>query len=74
MDLEQEAQAIIDEALRDGSPTEGQFAAHVWGWSNSRDVPTQLAMRTMRAAGYEPFMGYPLTRAKSQSTQRLTIQ
>lgn len=74
MDLEQEAQAIIDEALRDGSPTTGQFAAHLWGWSNSRDVPTQLAMQTMRAAGYEPFTGYPLTRLRSQSINRLAIQ
>lgn len=71
MDLEQEAQAIIDEALRDGSPTSGQFAAHVWGWSNSRDVPMQLAMRTMTAAGYVPFQGYPLTRKINQSTHRL---
>lgn len=59
----EQAQEIIRLAQAEGCPTEGDFAAHVWMWSNSRDVAPELAIRTMTAAGYRPFVGYPLQRA-----------
>ena len=58
------AREIIRKAAELNQPTQGDFAVHVWMWSNSRDVSPQLAIATMQAAGYRPFVGYPLQRAR----------
>ena len=43
-----------------GSPTTGGFAEYLWRLSNDLTLPVEYAARFMRAAGYEPFVGYPL--------------
>ncbi len=46
-----------------GSPREGDLAEFVWRLSNAAALPVGIAQEFMRAAGYEPFQGYPLTNA-----------
>ncbi len=46
-----------------GSPTEGYAACLIWNLTNMASLPVPYAEELARAAGYEPFQGYPLTRA-----------
>ena len=41
-------------------PTTDRFAEYVWRLSNVPTLPGDYAARFMRAAGYEPFVGFPL--------------
>lgn len=43
-------------------PTEGALAWVIW--TISTDAPVAQAIEFMQAAGYVPFVGYPLTRQK----------
>lgn len=61
---EQQAAELIAQARREHSPLQGDFAAHVWMWSNHPGTPVALAERTMLACGYRPFAGYPLQRVR----------
>lgn len=42
------------------SPTDTDFAEYLWRLSNASSLPVEVAQRFMRAAGYEPFVGFPL--------------
>jgi len=41
-------------------PPTGSFAEYLWRLSNAPTLPVDYAARFMRAAGYEPFVGFPL--------------
>jgi hypothetical protein len=47
-----------------GSPIKGSFAAFLWSLSNRETLPVELATDLMKEAGYKPFCGYPLVKAK----------
>jgi hypothetical protein len=42
------------------SPTHSDFAEYLWRLSNTSALPVAVARRFMLAAGYEPFVGFPL--------------
>jgi hypothetical protein len=56
-------QEIVAEAVKRRHPTGDDFAEALWRWSNRNSTPTDFACHVMRAAGYEPFQGFPLQRA-----------
>lgn len=43
-------------------PVVGEFADKLWELLSGGEVADYQAARVYRACGYEPFMGYPLTR------------
>lgn len=50
------------------SPTDTAFAEYLWRLSNASSLPIDIARRFMRAAGYEPFVGFPLRPIAAVST------
>jgi hypothetical protein len=56
-----------------GSPTDDNagLASFMWRMSNRSCIPPSLAADFMRAAGYNPFQGYPLQRLKTPNLERV---
>ena len=54
-----------------GSPVDDPagLASFMWRMSNRAHIPPSLAADFMRAAGYNPFQGYPLKRLKTPNVE-----